>query len=118
MNFVEVNGQWLVPTLQVQGGSTFGGGVTVSSGNMAVGSAGAIGWLSAGIMTSPGDSTIAMQNFAQSTYASLQALEVDFRQAASTFAQTATITNGPRAANPIAWVQVRVNGTTGRMAIW
>jgi hypothetical protein len=43
---------------------------------------------------------------------------VDFRQTASTFAQTATMTNAPRAANPIAWVEVKVSGSTGRMAIW
>lgn len=43
---------------------------------------------------------------------------VDFRQTASTFAQTATITNGPRAANPVAWVEVKVLGSTGRVPVW
>ena len=43
---------------------------------------------------------------------------VDFRQTASTFAQTATITNGPRAANPVAWVEVKVAGSTGRVPVW
>lgn len=43
---------------------------------------------------------------------------VDFRQVASTFAQAATILNGPRAANPVAWVEVRVSGTTGRIPVW
>jgi len=43
---------------------------------------------------------------------------VNFQPAASTFAQTATITNGPRAANPIAWVEVQVNGSSGRIPVW
>lgn len=45
--------------------------------------------------------------------------KLDFTVAASTFAQTATITNGPRAANPVNWVEVSYNGgTTGRIPIW
>lgn len=45
---------------------------------------------------------------------------LDFGQTASTFAQTATITNGPRAANPVAWVEVSYNAgaSTGRIPIW
>jgi hypothetical protein len=43
---------------------------------------------------------------------------VDFRQANSTFAATATMTNGPRAANPIAWLEVKVSGSTGRIPVW
>lgn len=45
---------------------------------------------------------------------------LDFGQTASTFAQTATLTNGPRAANPVAWVEVSYNagGSTGRIPIW
>ena len=45
--------------------------------------------------------------------------KLDFTVAASTFAQTATMTNGPRAANPVNWVEVSYNGgTTGRIPIW
>jgi hypothetical protein len=43
---------------------------------------------------------------------------VDFRQSNSTFAQTATITNGPRAANPVTWVEVKVGGSSGRIPVW
>ena len=43
---------------------------------------------------------------------------IDIRQTASTFAQTATITNGPRAANPVAWIEVKVSGSTGRIPVW
>jgi hypothetical protein len=49
--------------------------------------------------------------FDNSTNASTVLLgSIDFRQAASTFAQTATITNGPRAANPQAWLEVKRGG--------
>lgn len=46
--------------------------------------------------------------------------KLDFGQTASTFAQTATLTNGPRAANPVTWVEVSFNGggSTGRIPIW
>ena len=46
--------------------------------------------------------------------------QVDFPGTASTFAQTATITNGPRAANPVNWVKVKYNSgaSSGRMPIW
>lgn len=48
------------------------------------------------------------------------AAKLDFGQTVSTFAQTATMTNGPRAANPVTWVEVSYNGgaSTGRMPIW
>jgi hypothetical protein len=44
----------------------------------------------------------------------------EFSQAASTFAQTATITNGPRAANPVHWLEVTFNNgaSSGRIPIW
>lgn len=46
--------------------------------------------------------------------------KLDFGQTASTFGSIATITNGPRAANPVAWVEVSYNagGSTGRIPIW
>ncbi len=37
----------------------------------------------------------------------------------STFAQAATLLNGPRAANPVTWVKVGYStGSTGRMPVW
>ena len=44
----------------------------------------------------------------------------EFSQTASTFAQTATITNGPRAANPVTWLEVTFNNgaSSGRIPIW
>lgn len=58
-----------------------------------------------------GDSTNAIRDLHINRY-------VNFTPAASTFAQTATITNGPRAANPVAWVEVKVAGSTGRIPVW
>ena len=45
---------------------------------------------------------------------------LEFSAAASTFSQSATITNGPRAANPVSWHEVTYNNgaSTGRIAIW
>ena len=45
---------------------------------------------------------------------------LSFSAAASTFAATATMTNGPRAANPVHWVEVKYAGgaSTGRIPIW
>jgi hypothetical protein len=45
-----------------------------------------------------------------------------YAQVLSTFAQAATITNGPRAANPVTWVEVQYGTagaeSTGRIPIW
>lgn len=54
------------------------------------------------------------------TAGTIRAGTFEFSAAASTFAQTATITNGPRAANPVSWVRVTFNngGSSGRVPIW
>jgi hypothetical protein len=54
------------------------------------------------------------------TAGDLRVGRIEFAPAASTFAQTATITNGPRAANPVNWAEVTYNNgaSTGRIPIW
>ena len=66
-------------------------------------SAGIVGIRTANLSTAHGD---------------LQLNLVDFRVAASTFGQSATITNGPAASNPTAWVEIKVNGSTKRIPAW
>lgn len=85
----------------------------------------AVGWSSGDPSSAAPDVTIVreapntLKIFNGSTAASTVLLgAIDFRQTASTFAQAATILNGPRAANPVAWVEVRVSGTTGRIPVW
>jgi hypothetical protein len=97
-----------------------------SAGTIGLSSAASIGWESGTIGTAQ-DTIIKrigpnrLQLFDGSTTAGTIRLGVpEFSQAASTFAQTATITNGPRAANPVTWLEVSyANGaSTGRIPIW
>jgi len=67
---------------------------------------------------STADGSISFYDHALSTFATAQLKSVNFVIPASTFAQTATITNGPRAANPVAWVEVFVAGSSGRVPVW
>lgn len=97
--------------LNVTGQVTAGGNV-VSSGVYLL-SGGARSYVESGA-----DGSVDIKKNDGSTYATLQALTIDYRQAASTFASIATMTNGPRAANPVAWLEVQVNGSSGRIPVW
>lgn len=138
------DGQSLAPGLGFAGQTTLGlirdgansitvtrNGLEYLSFNSGVGVAAELsrgyGWANSTASTSAVDTfigrsaanTVSFQDTVATTNASTVLLgSVDFRQVASTFAQTATITNGPRAANPVAWVEVRVGGSTGRVPVW
>lgn len=67
---------------------------------------------------STADGSISFYDHTLSTFATAQLKSVNFVIPASTFASIATITNGPRAANPISWVEVFVAGSSGRVPVW
>lgn len=71
-----------------------------------------------GLIQSTANGMFSFTDASISTGAQMNFRLANFGQPLSTFAQTATITNGPRAANPIAWVEVQVNGSSGRVPVW
>lgn len=116
-------GAMVVTTLQTVSHSTIGGNLVVvgdvtGGANLTAAAGGFVAFSGRTIMGSASDGKVSFQNNAASTYADILVKDVDFRQPASTFAQVATMTNGPRAANPVAWVEVMVAGSTGRMPVW
>lgn len=113
-----VGNQTITGTQTVTGNIAGGAGLTLSAGDVVLPASRFISWSGRSAISSTVDGSVEFINNSGSTYANVLVQDVDFRQPGSTFGSIATMTNGPRAANPVAWVEVKVAGSTGRVPVW
>lgn len=116
---VRKNGQLSLSGAVTVGGNFTAGGSIIGQGAIQVQQGFALSWNGRTQLQSTADGFVKALESNGSSAATVIAKAFAFTPAASTFAQTATITNGPRAANPVAWARVLYNETSsGRIPIW